>query len=245
MRRILIVGATSSIAESCAQLWAEQGDRLFLAARNSNKLKAIVDDLAVRFGARAGRCEFQAMEHGQYADLLLAARSFLGGIDLVLISHGDLPDQPRAERDVAYALDEIDINGLSVVALLTAVANLFERQRCGTIVVISSVAGDRGRRSNYVYGSAKALVSTFMSGLRQRLEPKGVRVITVKPGPVVSPMTAHLSPGRMWGKPEQVARDISRAIESRHRTVYTPAVWRAVMTVIQLIPEFAFSRLKL
>jgi decaprenylphospho-beta-D-erythro-pentofuranosid-2-ulose 2-reductase len=142
-------------------------------------------------------------------------------------------------------LAEISTNGLSVVALLTLVANQLEQQGHGAIAVISSVAGDRGRQSNYVYGSAKAMVSAFLSGLRQRLAKKGVHVITVKPGFVDTPMTAHLPKGPLWAKPEQVAKDIRRAIDKGQRIVYTPGFWRFIMLIIKHIPEFVFVKLKL
>ncbi|MGH6648064.1 SDR family oxidoreductase [Aquabacterium sp.] len=245
MKKILIVGATSAMAEACARLWAQQGDHLFLAARNAAQLQSLAADLATRGATKVGTRVFDANQHGQHAALLADATQTLGGLDTVLIAHGTLTDQERAQHDVAYALAEIGTNGLSVVALLTLVANQLEQQGRGAIAVISSVAGDRGRQSNYVYGGAKALVSAFTSGLRQRLAKKGVRVITVKPGFVDTPMTAHLPKGPLWAKPEQVARDISQAIDQGRRIVYTPGFWRLIMLIIKTIPEFVFVKLKL
>lgn len=245
MKKILIVGATSAMAEACARLWAQQGDHLFLAARNAPQLQSLAADLQTRGAAKVGTRVFDANHHDQHAALLAEATQTLGGLDTVLIAHGTLTDQDRAQTDVAYALSEIGTNGLSVVALLTLVANQLEQQGRGAIAVISSVAGDRGRQSNYVYGSAKAMVSAFTSGLRQRLAKKGVHVVTVKPGFVDTPMTAHLSKGPLWAKPEQVAKDISQAIDKGRRVVYTPGFWQFIMLIIKTIPEFVFVKLKL
>jgi decaprenylphospho-beta-D-erythro-pentofuranosid-2-ulose 2-reductase len=245
MKKILIVGATSAMAEACARQWAQQGDQLFLAARNAQQLQSIADDLRTKGAAKVGSRVFDANQFDQHAALLQDATQTLGGLDTVLIAHGTLTDQDRGQQDVPYALAEISTNGLSVVALLTLVANQLEQQGHGAIAVISSVAGDRGRQSNYVYGSAKAMVSAFLSGLRQRLAKKGVHVITVKPGFVDTPMTAHLPKGPLWAKPEQVAKDIRRAIDKGQRIVYTPGFWRFIMLIIKHIPEFVFVKLKL
>jgi decaprenylphospho-beta-D-erythro-pentofuranosid-2-ulose 2-reductase len=169
----------------------------------------------------------------------------MDGLDTVLIAHGTLSDQERAQTDVNYALSEISTNGTSVIALMSVAGEQLALQGRGAIAVISSVAGDRGRQSNYVYGSAKALVSTFASGLRQRLSKKGVHVITVKPGFVDTPMTAHLKKGALWAKPDQVAKDISQAIDKGRTIVYTPGFWRLIMLIIKHIPEFVFIKLSL
>jgi short-subunit dehydrogenase len=245
MRKILIVGATSAMAEACARLWAQRGDRLFLAARNGAQLQSIADDLQARGAQKVGRQVFDATDFGQHAALLAEATRFMDGLDTVLIAHGTLSDQERAQQDVAYALGEITTNGTSVVSLMTLAGEQLAAQGRGAIAVISSVAGDRGRQSNYVYGSAKALVSAFASGQRQRLAKKGVHVITVKPGFVDTPMTAHLKKGALWAKPDQVARDISQAIDKGRTIVYTPGFWRFIMLIIKHIPEFLFVRISL
>ncbi len=188
---------------------------------------------------------FDANQFDQHAALLADATRFMDGLDTVLIAHGTLSDQERAQTDVPYALGEITTNGTSVVSLMSIAGEQLAQQGRGAIAVISSVAGDRGRQSNYVYGSAKALVSAFASGLRQRLAKKGVHVITVKPGFVDTPMTAHLKKGALWAKPEQVARDITRAIDKGGNIVYTPGFWRWIMLIIKHIPEFVFIKLSL
>jgi short-subunit dehydrogenase len=245
MRKILIVGATSAMAEACARLWAQRGDQLFLAARNAAQLQSLADDLKVRGAQRVGSMVFDATHLDQHATLLAQATRAMDGLDTVLIAHGTLSDQTRAQSDVDYALSEIAINGTSVVALMTLAGEQLAKQGRGAIAVISSVAGDRGRQSNYVYGSAKALVSAFASGQRQRLAKHGVHVITIKPGFVDTPMTAHLKKGALWAKPEQVARDISAAIDKGRTIVYTPGFWRLIMLIIKHIPEFIFIKLSL
>ena len=246
MNKVLIIGATSAIAEACARVWAQRGDRVFLAARGAQQLQSVADDLRTRGAGFVGHRVFDATHFAEHAALLAEATQAMGGLDTVLIAHGTLSDQPRAQTDVAYALKEIEINGASVVALMTLAGEQLAAQGRGCIGVLSSVAGDRGRQSNYVYGSAKALVSAFASGLRQRLHKVGVSVVTIKPGFVDTPMTAHLPKGGpLWAKPEQVARDIVGGMDKGRSVVYTPGFWRLIMLIIKHIPEFVFVKLKL
>ena len=245
MRKVLIVGATSAIAEAVARLLAAQGDLLYLVGRRAEALEAIAADLRVRGAARVQTEVMDANAIERHASLLDHADVALGGLDTVLIAHGTLSDQAACQQSVALTFQELHTNALSVIALLTLIANHFEAQRVGTIAVISSVAGDRGRQSNYVYGTAKAAVSTFLSGLRQRLYKSGVRVVTIKPGFVDTPMTRDFSKGLLWAKPERVARDIVRAMENGKDVVYTPGFWWAIMQLIKSIPEFVFRRLSL
>jgi short-subunit dehydrogenase len=163
--------------------------------------------------------------------------------DTVLLSYGSMHNQKDAESSVDILLEELHVNFVSATAILTVFVADLERRRTGCVAAITSVAGDRGRRSNYVYGSAKGALSLFLQGLRSRLHPAGVRVITIKPGPVRTPMTDHLPNARL-ADPEQVAGDIVRALERRSPDVlYTPRVWRYVMTAVQQIPEGIFKRL--
>jgi short-subunit dehydrogenase len=245
MRKVLIVGATSAIAEAVARLLAAQGDLLYLVGRRAEALEAIAADLRVRGAARVQTEVMDANAIERHAALLDNADVALGGLDTVLIAHGTLSDQAACQQSVALTFQELHTNALSVIALLTLIANHFEAQRVGTIAVISSVAGDRGRQSNYVYGTAKAAVSTFLSGLRQRLYKSGVQVVTIKPGFVDTPMTRDFSKGLLWAKPERVARDIVRAMENGKDVVYTPGFWWAIMQLIKSIPEFVFRRLSL
>jgi short-subunit dehydrogenase len=180
----------------------------------------------------------------QHVELLDAAENTMGGVDIVLIAHGTLSNQKTCESHPEETLNEIQTNALSTVSLLTLIANRFEKKRDGTICVISSVAGDKGRASNYVYGSAKAMVTAFTSGLRQRLHKSNVAVVTIKPGYVDTPMTEKFEKGIFWASPETIAVKILSAIKEKKAEVYAPAYWRVIMLIIRLIPEFIFKRMK-
>ena len=243
MRKVLIVGASSAIAEAVARLFAAQGDMLYLAGRRAEALEAIAADLRVRGAARAQTEVMDANTIERHAALLDNADAALGGLDTVLIAHGTLSDQAACQKSVALTFQELHTNALSVIALLTLVATRFEAQRSGTIAVISSDAGDRGRQSNYVYGTAKAAVSTFLSGLRQRLHKSSVHVVTIKPGFVDTPMTREFPKGLLWAQPERVARDIVTAMEKGKDVVYTPGFWRVIIWIIKSLPEKIFKLL--
>jgi len=246
MKQILIIGATSAIAQSVARLYATRGARMFLVARNSERLAVVADDLRAR-GAVAVDC-FAAdlAEHSGHSEILHAAWTFLPAMDTVLVAHGILPDQSQCQASVADTMHALDVNFLSVVSLLTPLANRFEANKRGTLVVISSVAGDRGRQSNYVYGSAKSGLDAFLQGLRNRLSKAGVHVVTIKPGFVATPMTAHLpQQGPLWAQPDDVAEGIVKAIDKQKDVVYLPGFWALIMWIIRLIPERIFKRLSL
>lgn len=246
MKNVLIIGATSTIAIACARLWAEQGANLFLVGRNKEKLQQAAADLEVRGAQAVTTYIMDATVFSAHSHMLEACIATLPQIDVALIAHGTLPDQKMCEQSVEVALEEFTKNGSSVIALLTVLANHFELQRCGTIAVISSVAGDRGRQSNYLYGTAKAAVSTFCEGLRARLFKVGVHVMTIKPGFVDTPMTKGLPlPARLVASPEQVAERIIRGTEKKVDTLYTPGFWALIMLIIRTIPSFVFKRLSL
>lgn len=246
MKNILIVGATSAIAGACARRWAAQGHRLFLTGRQAGRLDAVARDLLVHGAAQVETCVLDVNDHAQHRRMLDACRAALGPIDVALIAHGTLSDQALCERDVEAAVREFTTNAVSTIALLTLIADQFERQKRGTIAVLSSVAGDRGRPSNYVYGAAKAAVTTFCEGLRARLFRSGVGVLTIKPGFVDTPMTAGLAlPGPLVASPARVAADIDRAIARGKDSLYTPWFWGGIMLVIRLVPRFVFKRVTL
>jgi decaprenylphospho-beta-D-erythro-pentofuranosid-2-ulose 2-reductase len=163
----------------------------------------------------------------------------------VLISHGSLPDQALCERNFDAAIEAFNINALSVISLLSYIVKPMQERRKGCIAVVTSVAGDRGRQSNFIYGAAKAMVSTYLQGLRGRLFPHNVAVVDIKPGFVDSPMTAHLPKGALWAQPEQIAQRIVRAVEKKRTTIYAPGFWRLIMIIVCSVPEFIFKRLKL
>jgi short-subunit dehydrogenase len=245
MQRILIVGATSAIAESTARRFAARGDALYLAGRSAERLQAIAADLKLRGAAQVDCFVIDARQFDRFAPLLQAASASLGGLDAALIAHGTLSDQAACQQSLELLREEFDVNAISVMALCCELANRFEAQGRGVIAVISSVAGDRGRQSNYVYGAAKAAVTAFTSGLRQRLYPKGVRVVTIKPGFVSTPMTAAFKKGALWATPDSVAADIVRAMDGGKAVIYTPGFWRPIMWIIRSVPETLFRRLKL
>jgi short-subunit dehydrogenase len=245
MQRILIVGATSAIAEATARLFASRGDAIFLTGRSESRLQAIAADLKVRGAALAEAHVLEARAMDRYPAMLQAATEQLGGLDAALIAHGTLSDQLACQSSVELLREEFDINAISVMALCTLLAEQFQSQGHGVIAVISSVAGDRGRQSNYVYGAAKAAVTAFTSGLRQRLYPRGVRVVTIKPGFVSTPMTAAFKKGALWATPAKVAADIARAMDRGTPVLYTPWFWRPIMWVIRSVPETVFRRLRL
>lgn len=245
MRKILIIGATSAIAQATAQLFAQKHHALFLVGRDADKLEAIAADLKVRGAHQVDYTALDLNEFQQHSSTIEQAYERLEGLDTVLIAHGTLDDQKACEQDYAKAELALQTNFLSVVSLLTIIANRLEKQRYGCIAVISSVAGDRGRQSNYVYGSAKGAVSIFLQGLRNRLHSANVCVLTIKPGFVDTPMTTHFKKGILWAKPEMVARGIYRAIEKRKNVVYLPWFWWFIMAIIRNIPEVIFKRMKL
>lgn len=244
-QRILIIGATSAIAEAVARLYAIRGASLYLLARDPARAQAITQDLSVRGAASARSGALDAVDFASHAMALDEAWSAYGGFDVALISHGTLPDQARCNTDTDYAMREFTVNGTATIALANAIANRLEAQGSGTLAIVSSVAGDRGRASNYLYGAAKAAVSAYTSGLRQRLSARGINVLTIKPGFVDTPMTAAFKKGALWAKPESVARGIVRAIDERRSVAYLPWFWRGIMAVIRSIPECMFRRIKL
>lgn len=241
---VLIIGASSAIAVASARLFAARSDSLFLIARNAEKLSELAADLSVRGAAKVGEHQLDVLDHEEHANAVKAAQDFLGEIDVALICHGSLPDQELMETDFAAAKQEIDVNGLSVISLLTELAAVMKAQGSGCLATVTSVAGDRGRQPNFVYGAAKSLVSTYLQGLRGKLLPHGVHVIDIRPGLVDSPMTAQFEKGPLWSTPELVANKIIRAIDKKKHTVYAPGYWRIIMTVVRSIPEVLFKRLK-
>jgi decaprenylphospho-beta-D-erythro-pentofuranosid-2-ulose 2-reductase len=245
MLRILIIGATSAIAEATARRYAKHGARFFLCARNAERLNALAADLAVRGASNVITEIMDANDFNQHEVVIDKAIAEIQGVDIALIAHGTLDNQQTCERDFAAAMTALNTNAISVISLLTHLANRFEAQKHGSIAVISSVAGDRGRKSNYVYGTAKSAVSTFMQGLRNRLHASGVHVLTVKPGFVDTPMTAGIRKGLLWAQPESIATGIESAIARKCEIVYLPFWWRFIMAVVRLIPESVFKRLSL
>ncbi len=245
MRKTLIVGATSAIAQATARLFAADGASLFLVARDERKLNAVAEDLRVRGARQIETWVMDATDYDRHQEIIEEAVERLGGLDLVLMAHGTLPDQKACEASFEMTRRDFETNALSVISLLTHVANYFEQENQGTVAVISSIAGDRGRQSNYVYGASKGAITLFMQGLRNRLAHSGVHVLTIKPGFIDTPMTEAFKKGSLWVKPDKAADGIYRAIDKRREVVYVPWFWRYIMLAIRAIPERAFKRLSL
>lgn len=245
-RRVAIFGATSAIAEACARRLAMAGDRLLLAARRAEALESMARDLKVRGAASVATWAGDLADPEAHPALLEALRRELGGIDIVLLAWGTLTDQARAEAEPAYAAKELAGNFTAPAALLLGVLPLVPTRAGAVIACISSVAGERGRRSNFVYGAAKGGLQRFLEGLRHRLHPEGITVLDIRPGFVRTPMTAHLpQEGPLWATPERVAADILRGIEKHRAVIYAPWFWRWIMLVVRGLPRPLFHRTQL
>jgi len=242
---VIILGATSAIAEATARLYAGEGAELLLVGRQPERLAAIADDLKLRGAARA---ETAIRELAECRDAAAAFAGFvaqLGGVDHVLLAYGILGDQLAAERDPAAARTSFEVNFTSAASWVLAAAEALERQGQGSLVVLGSVAGDRGRRANFVYGAAKAGLATLVEGIAHRFAASGPRAVIVKPGPVVTPMTEGFAnrKGLLWATPETVAAIVRRAADRGGPVVYAPWFWRWIMLIIRLLPARIFNRL--
>ena len=243
MTRVLVIGATSGMAQEAARILAARGDRLYLLARDPLKLEAVARDLVARGAAAVEREAADFLDTDRHGALLERAWQAFAGFDAVLVAHGTLGDQQRCEADYTAAEREIRANFLTAASFLTDVANRFAAAGRGTIAVITGGAGDRGRQSNYVYGAAKAGLSTFLQGLRNRLARQGVRVVTIKPGFVDTPMVAHIKKGPLFASAARAGQLIVRAMAGGGDVVYLPWFWRYIMLAVIHVPERVFKRL--
>ena len=243
--RILLLGATSMLAHEAAKHFASQKADFVLVARSEEKLETVKADLKVRGAGQIETLVADLSDLTRHQEIIDAAVVPFSGLDIALLAYGTLGNQKCCEGSVEETLQELTTNFTSPISLLTLLANYFEQQRRGCIAVISSVAGDRGRQSNYVYGSAKGGVTTFLQGLRNRLAKANVAVITLKPGTVDTPMTAHMRKGLLFAKPQVVGRGIYEAITKRKDVAYLPGYWRYIMWVVKSIPESVFKKLNL
>jgi len=245
MSNILILGATSTIAKHTIRLFAADEHSLYLVARNEDKLASMKQDMLVR-GAKDVNYEcLDLSDDKQHTDLISRVTETMGSIDIVLIAYGTLSDQNISIESYANTLKELQINCLSVISLLTILANQMEQQGSGSIAVISSPSGDRGRQSNYIYGTAKGALTIFLQGLRNRLSKSNVHVLTIKPGFVDTPMTKDFKKGFLWANPEVISKGIYNAIKKKREVVYLPFFWRYIMFIIKSIPEKIFKYLSL
>jgi decaprenylphospho-beta-D-erythro-pentofuranosid-2-ulose 2-reductase len=239
--RVLILGATSAIAAEVARVYAGRGARLYLVGRNAGKLGA----LAAALGPAVAGTRAADLDRTEDAgDIVAAAAAALGGgLDVACLAQGLLGDQAATERDYREAEQVIRTNFLSMVALLVPLGNLLEAAGGGTIAALSSVAGDRGRPRNYTYGAAKGALNLYLQGMRTRLRPRGVKVATLKLGPVDTPMTAAHRKHLLFARPADVAAGIVAAIDAGKAEVYLPWFWRAIMAIVRNLPEAAIQRL--
>lgn len=244
-RSIVVFGATSGIAHAVSREYALLGARLHLVGRNETRLNTLAQDLMSRGASGVtvhsvvlNLCEF-------HSEAVAEAKKQLGTINTALVAYGLLGEQDRAEREWGHASEILQTNFMSQASLCLRLADVMSVQKSGVIAVIGSVAGDRGRQSNFVYGSAKAGMHAFLSGLRNRLFRDGVHVLTIKPGFVDTPMTAAFKKGLLWATPEGIAPAICSAIERKKDTIFVPFFWRWIMFIIRSIPESIFKKLKL
>lgn len=216
-----------------------------LVARNPDRLTAVAQDLLTRGALAVDTWVMDLDDTTAHPEMLASAAQRLGRIDLVLIAHGVLGDQHSAEADFEVAAAILHTNLISTVSLLTWLGNYLQAQRGGTLAVISSVAGDRGRKSNYVYGASKGALNLFLEGLRNRIDRDGVNVLTIKPGFVATPMTAHVAHNALFRSPDQIARGIVNAVDRRRDVAYLPWFWRWIMLLVRAIPNRLFKKMNM
>lgn len=242
---IVIVGATSAIAEHCARLWAMPAPaRISLVGRERSKLQRVADDLQVRSPTtQIALFEADFLDADSIREVVTAICAD-HPVDIVLIAHGVLPEQGQCQLDLNASARSLVINAVSPVLFAEAFAGVMANAGRGHLVIIGSVAGDRGRKSNYVYGAAKGLVARYAEGLQHRFAGSAVRVVLVKPGPTDTPMTAHLrGRGIALAAPEAVAAAIVRGTARGSRVIYAPGKWRWIMLVIRHLPNVIFARM--
>jgi decaprenylphospho-beta-D-erythro-pentofuranosid-2-ulose 2-reductase len=242
--RVLLVGATSAIAVHLARGLATRGASLYLTGRDPARLDAIVADLRVRGATQVVVDTLDLRDNEALTGLAARAAAALDGLDTVVVAAGTLPDQTAIDADPALLVDAMQVNATGAMLVLGAAAAHFEQQGHGLLVAIGSVAGDRGRAVNAVYGAAKGALEIYLSGLRQRLRRRGVGVLLVKPGFVDTPMTAGFKKTALWATPQRVAQDILRAMDRGRSVLYTPWFWRWIMLIIRHVPEAVFVRMK-
>jgi decaprenylphospho-beta-D-erythro-pentofuranosid-2-ulose 2-reductase len=241
--RIVILGAASAIAEATARIWAADGARFVIVARDKGRLDAIARDLTARGATEVATVALDCSKANASAELDLMVET-LGGLDILLLAYGTLVDQKRLAADPEAVCELVQTNFASAVAWCLAASAILERQRSGVLLVVGSVAGDRGRRSNFIYGACKGGLARLVEGIAHRVAPLGARAVIIKPGFVDTPMTAAFEKkGLLWAKPEAVAKVIAKAAIRGGPVVYAPGFWRWIMLVIRHLPTFVFNKL--
>lgn len=241
---ILILGANSDMARATAKRFAEEGYSLYMASRNITELAKTCQDIHLRYGVEVRPIQFDARAFETH-------ESFYQSIEIkpvgAVVAFGSMYEQVKAEQDFSLAKDMIETNYLGAVSIIETIVSDFVSAGRGFIVGISSVAGDRGRQSNYIYGSSKAAFSAYLAGLRHRVYATNIQILTVKPGFVSTKMTAHLDlPNKLTAQPEEVANSIFRATQkNKSGTIYVKSIWRIIMLIIVHLPEFIFNKTKM
>jgi decaprenylphospho-beta-D-erythro-pentofuranosid-2-ulose 2-reductase len=245
-KRVVIIGATSAMAAHCARLWAQSPISLSLVGRDQTRLTRLEQDLVARSPGSEITTHITNFLDPQSIHAFVDTLSGQGVIDIVLIAHGSLGNQQHSQTNLEACRDELEINAISPVLFAESFANAMAKKNYGTIAVISSIAGDRGRKSNYIYGAAKGLVTRYTQGLQHRFAGTPVKVVLIKPGPTDTPMTAGLAAqGVKLAPVEQVAAGIVSAIDSGRSVVYLPSKWSLIMMVIRHLPSFIFNKMNI
>lgn len=244
-KRIVIIGATSVIAEHCARLWVQnQPVDLTLVGRDTQRIERVATDLKVRSPQSQIRVVQAEFLDPEAIDATVENIVQSGNVDIVLIAHGSLPDQADCQDDLQACREALDVNGVSPVFYAEAFSKQMAKADHGTIALIGSVAGDRGRKSNYVYGAAKGLITRYAQGLQHRFAGTGVKVVLIKPGPTDTPMTANLKgKGAKLAPVEGVAKQIVEGVEAGKPVIYAPGKWWLVMMIIRHLPAFIFNKM--
>jgi short-subunit dehydrogenase len=241
---VLIFGADSLISQAAASHFAKAGEEIIFCSRAINEPEKIAKDFEIRYNIKTYWEIFDALKFETHKNFIDELFNKYNSINYVLIAIGYLGEQKKAEENFEEARKIIDTNYTSVVSLSELISSKFEERKKGNLAVISSVAGDRGRQSNYMYGSSKGGLTVYLSGLRSRMQKNGVNVLTIKPGFVNTPMTYGMKfPKILASSPEKVGKDIYKAIKKQKSIIYTPFYWRWIMMIIKSLPEFIFKKL--
>jgi len=242
LSKILVLGATSTIAEETVRQLAAKKKDMILTARKVDDLEALKNDLEIRYSVNITVKAFDALDFNEH-ETFFSEVTQDDDLEGILLMYGAMEDQKEAEQSFELSKNMIDVNYTSAISILNIAANYFEQKKSGFIAAVSSVAGDRGRQSNYIYGSTKAGLSVYMGGLRNRLHKSNVHVLTIKPGMVDTKMTyGVVDDGPLLASPVKVAKDIANALVKRKEVLYTPWFWLVIMLIIKLVPEKIFKR---
>ncbi|MEY5131377.1 MAG: hypothetical protein RL734_1444 [Bacteroidota bacterium] len=243
---ILILGATSAIAHAFAKRYAKEGNHVFtLMGRNQQRLNACASELSALGNNVIYPIVVDFMNASEIIQAINKSIQNVGSIDIAVLAQGSLSDQEKANKDFQYLHDEFMLNAMSMIIPAQCIANHFKEIKKGILIGIGSVAGERGRKGNYAYGSAKSAIHTFLSGIRNDIGNEHIRIMTIKPGFVATPMTSHLKQSPLFVKPDFIAKEIIRGIEQGLDVMYIPSYWRFILMIIRALPEKIFMKLNI